>query len=708
MKILKKTEFLDNGIFTKKYYFFGIRYLKKIYSDSFQKIYLFKFRFFYKKKQEQYEPHVTVIVPNYNHSKFLQERLDCIYNQTYKNFNVILLDDCSNDNSRDILTEYAKKYSTKTKTIFNTENSGGVFYQWAKALKSATGELIWIAESDDYCELNFLEKMVKHFKDESVMLAFCKSLFVKNKKITWDSSSYLNDLPYNWNKSFSDTTQNLIKNGFDYKNIICNVSSALFRNTGFESIINNSDWYQMKICGDWMFYLNIAKGGRIAYEPKTINYYRQHDTNTSVTGRQQETYFKEHYYISKYIMEYFDTTINNFKKLHKRLSDIWYNETKRDKSELDKIYDLQDILSTKRKNKNIIIASYGFYVGGGETFPIYLANELQKIGNNITFICFESYNQNQGIRDLLDKSIPVLYKKHESSWFNIFKDFGSDICYSGYFDLDFDIAKSIKPLKCKHCVTLHGMYECMSDSDLSYALPYLSETVSKWIYIADKNLPPFTKHGIEIDEKFIKLPNGLPLSKITPISRDSLGISTDDFVMTIVSRGIPDKGWAEAIEATKILNSQQHNKKVHLIICGNGEMHDKLSIQELPEYIHLVGFQKNTRDYIACADILLLPSKFRGESFPLCIIDSIFCGKPVIGTNVGEVKNMLTVHDKLFGATLDLEADGSLSSQKLADTILPFLSENLSKKYSKIAKILTDKYNIQNVAKLYQGVYDNV
>ena len=71
----------------------------------------------------------------------------------------------------------------------------------------------------------------------------------------------------------------------------------------------------MKICGDWMFYLNIAKGGRIAYEPKTINYYRQHDTNTSVTGRQQETYFKEHYYISKYIMEYFDTTINNFKKL---------------------------------------------------------------------------------------------------------------------------------------------------------------------------------------------------------------------------------------------------------------------------------------------------------------------------------------------------------------------------------------------------------
>ena len=53
---------------------------------------------------------VSVIVPNYNHARYLRQRLDSIYNQTYQNFDVILLDDCSTDSSREILNEYAQKY----------------------------------------------------------------------------------------------------------------------------------------------------------------------------------------------------------------------------------------------------------------------------------------------------------------------------------------------------------------------------------------------------------------------------------------------------------------------------------------------------------------------------------------------------------------------------------------------------------------------
>lgn len=56
-------------------------------------------------------PLVSVIVPNYNHASFLVERLESIYNQTYKNIEVILLDDCSTDNSREILSYYAEKYA---------------------------------------------------------------------------------------------------------------------------------------------------------------------------------------------------------------------------------------------------------------------------------------------------------------------------------------------------------------------------------------------------------------------------------------------------------------------------------------------------------------------------------------------------------------------------------------------------------------------
>lgn len=56
---------------------------------------------------------VSVIVPNYNHYNYLIQRLNCIFNQTYLNFEVIFLDDCSSDKSREILLEPCQKWGTK-------------------------------------------------------------------------------------------------------------------------------------------------------------------------------------------------------------------------------------------------------------------------------------------------------------------------------------------------------------------------------------------------------------------------------------------------------------------------------------------------------------------------------------------------------------------------------------------------------------------
>ncbi len=95
------------------------------------------------------EPFVSIIVPNYNHEKYLRQRLDSIYGQTYKNYEVILLDDCSSDDSRTILNEYRDRYPDRTRCEFNETNSGGVFRQWRKGISLAKGDYIWIAESDD-------------------------------------------------------------------------------------------------------------------------------------------------------------------------------------------------------------------------------------------------------------------------------------------------------------------------------------------------------------------------------------------------------------------------------------------------------------------------------------------------------------------------------------------------------------------------------
>ena len=126
-------------------------------------------------------PTVSVIVPNYNHQAFLKQRLDSILNQTYQDFEMLLLDDCSPDNSRDILEAYAEEDDRIT-CHFNEVNSGSTFAQWNKGVALAKGEFIWIAESDDYCDSTLLEKLVSKMElDEKLGIAFAQSYIVDEK-----------------------------------------------------------------------------------------------------------------------------------------------------------------------------------------------------------------------------------------------------------------------------------------------------------------------------------------------------------------------------------------------------------------------------------------------------------------------------------------------------------------------------------------------
>jgi len=66
---------------------------------------------------------------------FLRRRLNSIYSQTYKNIEVILLDDCSSDQSRSLMDQYAVAYPDITRTLYNDVNGGSPFRQWAKESK---------------------------------------------------------------------------------------------------------------------------------------------------------------------------------------------------------------------------------------------------------------------------------------------------------------------------------------------------------------------------------------------------------------------------------------------------------------------------------------------------------------------------------------------------------------------------------------------
>src|SRR5260370_20691240 len=95
-------------------------------------------------------PTVSVIIPNYNHARYLRQRIESVLRQTYQDFEVILLDDCSTDDSRSILSSYAG--DSRVRMEFNEVNSGSTFKQWNKGVRLARVEYVWIAESDDYAD----------------------------------------------------------------------------------------------------------------------------------------------------------------------------------------------------------------------------------------------------------------------------------------------------------------------------------------------------------------------------------------------------------------------------------------------------------------------------------------------------------------------------------------------------------------------------
>lgn len=216
-------------------------------------------------------PLVSVIVPNFNHAPFLDERINSILNQRYDNYELIILDDMSTDNSTDVINKY-KNHARVSNVIVNEHNSGSPFKQWEKGFANAKGELIWIAESDDSCECDFLETLVREFeRNENCVLAFCRSvkIDVKGGRLSEDGFS----------NSFCVDGRSFIKKDLSRFNYIVNASSAVFARktlTGMDRSYTN-----FRGCGDWIFWIEVAKCGHVSYVNKSLNYFRQHGTNTT-------------------------------------------------------------------------------------------------------------------------------------------------------------------------------------------------------------------------------------------------------------------------------------------------------------------------------------------------------------------------------------------------------------------------------------------
>ena len=239
-------------------------------------------------------PKVSVIVPNFNHASFLERRLDSVFNQTFDDFEVILLDDKSADNSLEVMSRYAS-HPKVSHFIVSESNSGSAFRQWAKGIRIAKGELIWIAESDDWAEPEFLETLVSAFDGgTNIALAYCRILRTfKDGSIdelcSWGEVIHKE----RWQQNFVCWGNEFIENYLIYRNVIVNASAVLFKRdvalNHLEEIIH------YRYCGDWLFWALMVQGRQLAFVAHPLSYFRRYESATSlknVRGKIAQRFFE--------------------------------------------------------------------------------------------------------------------------------------------------------------------------------------------------------------------------------------------------------------------------------------------------------------------------------------------------------------------------------------------------------------------------------
>lgn len=237
---------------------------------------------------------ISVIVPNYNHGAYLEQRLNSIFNQSFKDFEVLIFDDCSNDNSEAIIDSFKGRKEISHVEIAK-QNSGSPFGFWQKGILLAKGELIWIAESDDFSDEDFLARHSINFEREpSIGISFSASNWV-------NENGEIIERPSHEDNYFKKEYKDCLREEFMKGTFIYNASSTVFK----KELCAELDFQKLqsfKYAGDWYFWTNLTAVGKVVRIPERLNNFRRHLNNVSFKAEKDGLRYTEGLHIVSDLM----------------------------------------------------------------------------------------------------------------------------------------------------------------------------------------------------------------------------------------------------------------------------------------------------------------------------------------------------------------------------------------------------------------------
>jgi glycosyltransferase involved in cell wall biosynthesis len=255
---------------------------------------------------------VSVLMASYNHERYIQQAIESVLNQKFRDLELIIIDDASTDNSRRIIEQYQAKDS-RVRAFFHRKNLG--IAKTANECQSiAEGKFVSFIGSDDLWVPNKLEKQIKLLSDNE-------------DKVVWSEGDVINaeGTPIGLTFSKMHNSKSKPKNGLIFREII--EENYIF---GQSIIFRNEFWVQsgfnvrLKFLSDYKFMADLSYSHEFLFVPESLAMYRVHGQNT--ISREQESWLRDRILLKNYFLKRYGNNLSNHLKgsLYLKIGEAFY------------------------------------------------------------------------------------------------------------------------------------------------------------------------------------------------------------------------------------------------------------------------------------------------------------------------------------------------------------------------------------------------
>ena len=225
---------------------------------------------------------ISVYITSYNKIQYIEQSIQSVLSQTLKPFEIVIIDDASQDGSRGIIQSYASQYPDLIFPIFN-ENNLGIANCRNKALRTLNGDLVTFIDGDDFFYPNKLELEYKHLiKFQNTQVVYSNFNYLNESGKITGSFAKETDNPATGDIFINTYTRNYnVQSGNNY------IYEMFYKNCAFEIGLYDTN---IKIWEDWDFRIRMSKIFRYGYCSKINSVYRQ------LPNSLHTSHFETHYH----------------------------------------------------------------------------------------------------------------------------------------------------------------------------------------------------------------------------------------------------------------------------------------------------------------------------------------------------------------------------------------------------------------------------